>query len=285
MGYNDDNTFVFRVDQLLDPQHMARGPETVIVRGWLIDVPLPLACPLEPLPTPPPDSPFERCGYAWVTTAEIQPVTVTANGSSFAAPPNALRVQPAAYTEFASDPAFEANDVAHVPRFGTYLLRLVSDPSSASNPGRGWQVVARLDPLPASPPPSPTVASGDAATASATALAYESARAAGNWQQAWALLSDYSRHQAGSLAAYEQGQTAYNGAGGTSFTMTSPTQDPDLISPTYLGDVYADVVTHGDIRRAWLVTVEHPRVNGASAGSEALLVAPVGARWLVWIAH
>lgn len=37
MGSNDGNTFVFPIDQLLDPQHMARGPETVVVTGWLID--------------------------------------------------------------------------------------------------------------------------------------------------------------------------------------------------------------------------------------------------------
>ena len=146
MGYNDDNTFVFHVDQLLDPQSGPRGPETVIVTGWLIDAPLEFACPLQSNAPPPPDTRFQTCGFAWITSSEVQPVTVTGNGSSFEAPPNALRVQPAAYTEFAADPAFEANGVAHIPRLGTYLLRLVSNPSSGHEqpqPGLAGRGAAR----------------------------------------------------------------------------------------------------------------------------------------------
>ena len=283
MGYNDDNTFVFRVDQLLDPQSGPRGPEMVIVTGWLVDSALPFPCPTV---DGPPDTPFETCGAAWVTTKETQPVIVSPGGTASVVPPrSAVRVQSEAYTEFAADPAFEANGVAHIPRLGTYLLRLVSNPSSASKPSRGWQVVARLDPSPVSVGPSPSVASGDAAPVAATALAYETARASGDWQQAWSLLSDYSRSQAGSLATYEPGQAAYNAAGGVSFTMMPPTKDPDLLGPAYLGEVYADVVAHADVTRGWLVSVLHPKVNGASAGSEVLLVAPVGDRWVVWIAH
>jgi hypothetical protein len=93
-------------------------------------------------PTPLPDIPF-----AWLTKDEEQPVTINPNGnSSIAAPPNAIRVQPAAYLEFAPSPAFEANGAAHVPKYGTYLVRLVSNPLSAADPQRGWQVVTRLAP-------------------------------------------------------------------------------------------------------------------------------------------
>ena len=57
MGYNSDSTFVFAIPDLQDPQHMARGPETVVVRGleptvgrrpaaWLAD-----RRPTEPLGT------------------------------------------------------------------------------------------------------------------------------------------------------------------------------------------------------------------------------------------
>lgn len=86
------------------------------------------------------------CGFAWITRDEAQPVSVIPGGSSITPPPNAIRVQPAAYMEFAPDPAFEANGVAHMPRHGTFLVRLVSNPPSATDPQRGWQVVARLDP-------------------------------------------------------------------------------------------------------------------------------------------
>jgi hypothetical protein len=146
MGYNNDNTFVFAVSDLQDPQHMARGPETVVVEGWLVDAPGPFACPAQLSPPPPSDTPFGNCGGAWITRDEVQPVTVIPGGSAFTAPANAIRVPPAAYTEFALDPALEANGVAHVPRHGTYLVRLVSNPPSAADPQRGWQVVARLAP-------------------------------------------------------------------------------------------------------------------------------------------
>ena len=53
--------------------------------------------------------------------------------------------------------------------------------------------------------------------------------------------------------------------------MMPPTKDPDLLGPAYLGQVYADAVADADVTRAWLVPVVHPKVNGASAGSEVLL--------------
>lgn len=62
------------------------------------------------------------------------------------APADALRVQPAAYLNFAPDPAADLDGAAHVPRFGTFLVRLVSNPPAADQAERGWQVVARLDP-------------------------------------------------------------------------------------------------------------------------------------------
>jgi hypothetical protein len=145
MGYNNDNTFVFAIPDLQDPQHMARGPETVVVTGWLIDTPGTFACPAQR--SVPPDTPFQTCPFAWLTKGDAQPVTVLSDGRhSITPPPNAIRVQPAAYLEFAPDPALEANGAAHLPRFGMYLVRLVSNPPSAADPQRGWQVVARLNP-------------------------------------------------------------------------------------------------------------------------------------------
>lgn len=146
MGSNNENTFVFAVTDLLDPQHMARGPETVVVSGWLIDTPGTFACPLQPASVPP-DTPFQTCPFAWLPMDEAQPVPVNpSGGGSITPPPSAIRVQPAAYEEFAPNPAFEANRAAHIPRFGTYLVRLVSNPPSAADPQRGWQIVARLSP-------------------------------------------------------------------------------------------------------------------------------------------
>ncbi len=144
MGYNDDNTFNFTVDELRDPQHMARGPETVIVSGWLIDTPG-AECPAHPT-TAPPNTPFVNCPWAWLTADEEQPVSATSNGTTISPPPHAIAVQPGAYAEFAPDPQAEMPGLSDAPRQGTYLVRLVSWPVSSERPARGWQVVGRLDP-------------------------------------------------------------------------------------------------------------------------------------------
>lgn len=136
-------------------------------------------------------------------------------------------------------------------------------------------------------PQSSAVASvsADAAAALAAATAFETARAAGQWQAAWSLLSDFSRSQIGSVANFQHLETAYNDSGGSVFTVNQPTQDPSLLSPELLGEPYDDVKARADIGRGWLVFVAHPNVEGASAGSTGLLVAPIGDRWVVWIAH
>ena len=102
-------------------------------------------------------------------------------------------------------------------------------------------------------PESSAVASGsaDAGAALAAATAFETARAAGAWQAAWSLLSDFSRSQIGSVAAFERLETSYNESGGSVFIVNQPTQDPSLLSPELLGAPYDDAKAHADIARAW----------------------------------
>ena len=114
---------------------------------------------------------------------------------------------------------------------------------------------------------------------------YESARAGGDWQIAWSLLSNYSRTTIGSLAKYQSFEDAYNRGGGTKFKLQEPTQDPDVLGPDFLGPPYLDAKGRSDIGRAWLIFASHPSVRGASAGNVGLLVAPIGDHWYVWIAH
>ena len=61
-------------------------------------------------------------------------------------PAGAIRVQPGAYDEFAPSPAPEPDGVGFVPREGTYLVRMVTEPHPGANPPTGWQIVARLVP-------------------------------------------------------------------------------------------------------------------------------------------
>ncbi len=162
--------------------------------------------------------------------------------------------------------------------------RCPSGPCGPDTPGGSSVTPPTPTPTSSSPGATP-VPSDDAPSAAAIALVYESARADGSWPQAWALLSDYSRVQAGSLVAYEQDEAAYNLAGGSRFIMQPPTQDPDFLGPAFLGQAYLDAQAHGDGSRAWLVFVVHPDVQTASAGTTGLLIVPVDGRWLVWIAH
>ncbi|MFI5042488.1 MAG: WD40/YVTN/BNR-like repeat-containing protein, partial [Acidimicrobiales bacterium] len=135
----------------------------------------------------------------------------------------------------------------------------------------------------ASPLPSPSPK--DSATARSVASQYETARASGDWQTAWSMLSAYSQSVIGSFAKYVQRETAYNASGGTTFEIQDPTQSPDLLAPAFLGQAYVDVQTTADISRAWLVFVEHPNVRGASAATTGLLIARIDEHWYVWISH
>ncbi len=149
--------------------------------------------------------------------------------------------------------------------------------------------LATSAPSAATPSPSEGLSESPVAvgaeTARATALAYETDRAGGNWEAAWTLLAPYSQHIIGSLAEFQKLEQAYNKDGGSIFKLADPTRDEGLFSQDFLGDAYVDVRDTGDINRAWLVFVDHPNVRGASASQVGLLVAPVGEQWLVWIAH
>ena len=75
-----------------------------------------------------------------------QPVQRSGAGFSLVVPPGAIRVQPGAYDAFAPSPASEPDGVGFVPRQGTYLVRMVSNPPGGRPAQTGWQIVARLAP-------------------------------------------------------------------------------------------------------------------------------------------
>lgn len=115
------------------------------VPGWLVDSGGPIPCPAYPSPVTPPTSPCDpACNRAWITAVETQPVT--GSFGSWSDPSRSVRVQEGAYQQFAHDPAYEANGFAHVPRLGTYTLRLVQDMRFPVDGARGWEIVARLEP-------------------------------------------------------------------------------------------------------------------------------------------
>ncbi len=115
------------------------------VTAWLVDAGLTMRCPA-PDPAIPPDTPFVVCGGAWLTAGPVQPAHVTGNVGSITPPAGGIRVQPAAYSEFAADPAREPDGIGDQPRQGTYFVRMVPDPRPGADPATGWQIVARLAP-------------------------------------------------------------------------------------------------------------------------------------------
>ena len=158
--------------------------------------------------------------------------------------------------------------------------------------GDAVPVVAASDPsadatVPAS---SPTAIAGapsldavaDVSVAAAIALGFETARADGDWSVAWSLLAPFSRDAFGGIEAFEALQKRYNASGGDVFEVDEPTQDLDLLSPVFFGNAYLDMRAAADVSRAYVVGIEHPNVEGASAGSTPLLVAPVEGVWTIW---
>ncbi len=154
-------------------------------------------------------------------------------------------------------------------------------PTPAATAAASPTSTAGISPAPgSSSPTSPGGPDSEIALAMATEL--EMARAAGEWPHAWALLSDDTRAQVGSLADFAAAELAYNDAGGRVFSIQPPTQDPDvianLVSPAIVREIQAG--------RGFLIFVDHPNVRGASAGSEGLFIAPlVSGDWAIWIVH
>jgi hypothetical protein len=125
-----------------------------------------------------------------------------------------------------------------------------------------------------------------AAFASRIAERFEGARSAGDWPTSWNLLSAFSRRQFGTRGAFATIEAAYNSAGGRRWVVAQVTRDPDILDSSLLGAPYDDAAQTADVRKAYLITINHPDVAGASAASEGLLVAPLpNEDWKVWIVH
>ena len=142
--------------QPVSPDTMAWADEinagrVIAVDGWLSVLGWGVPCPA---PSPklvgrgdPDDSPFVRCPAGWISADAALPEQ-DPDGVAMTPPGFAIPVQASAYRDYASEPG-EVADFMVPPRRGTYLLRHVG-----VNMGRptGWEVVGRLEPLPAPTP-------------------------------------------------------------------------------------------------------------------------------------
>jgi hypothetical protein len=225
------------------------------------------------------------CGRpAWISDAEPQATDVAAS------PANATRVQNQAYERFA--PPSPGLPAALGPRQGVFLVRpVVPTPGGCFEcNSAAAEIIARLDPpvtatdatSTASPIPEPA-ATIEASAASAAAVRFEGARAAGHWSDAWALLGQATRSVFGSLPRFASVEAAFNATGGTVYDIAAQTRNVDFMAEAYVGPaVWADI----EPDTAWFIAVNHPDVDGASAGLEGLLVASgLDGVTHVWIVH
>lgn len=119
--------------------------------------------------------------------------------------------------------------------------------------------------------------------ASEVANAYETARAEGRFVVAWALLAPLSQSRIGTLEAYGEGEAAYNALGGSIYDIQPPTQDEETLL-LLAGAVTDDIGDEADMSRGSLVSVLHPDIDAASAGTTILFIAPLkSGDWRVWL--
>lgn len=111
-----------------------QGPVVLVVSAWL-GTSGPLPCPSVPGSPPPPDTPFGNgCPSSWLAAS--------GDGTGFTMPPGGVPVQFGAYLDFAPGATADSRG----PKFGTYVVRLVTDTRQGAEGPLGWQVVARLNP-------------------------------------------------------------------------------------------------------------------------------------------
>jgi hypothetical protein len=144
MGYAEGSTFTEDLATLAamanpptpDSPTGPNGPVTFVVRGWLVDQGAPIPCPTAVSGE---GWPF-GCGHSWITPEAYQPVK--GNDPNAVAPTSGIEAAAGDYRAWAPNPAWLPNGIAHEPREGTWLVRLLT----GSDGQRAWEVVARLAP-------------------------------------------------------------------------------------------------------------------------------------------
>jgi hypothetical protein len=261
-----------------------------VVSGWMSQGMFELKC-LQISSDP--DHQFSCGRAAWLSDTDYQPNQVGANDYGLVAPRPAIRLPNESYLTWAPGPPWAGPPSLLEPRYGTFLVRpVIPVPTSCfACADATAEVVARLDPPLAQPTASlpttsPSVAAAsldpEAAHAMASAEKFEHSRATGDWQGAWLLLGRATRAVFGSEEQFAQQEAAYNATGATTYEVSDPSHDPDLLSPSYLGTAASEI----QLQTARYVAVTHPLVEGASAGLEGLVVGSgTDGQWHVWIVH
>jgi hypothetical protein len=135
------------------------------------------------------------------------------------------------------------------------------------------------------PRPSPSL-SIDAATALEIARKYEDGLTTGHFDGVWPMLSPWSRTTIGSYATFADAEAREIAMLGAAVNIASPSRDPSLLDPAFLGARATDLAATADPSRTYVVSIRHPTVDGASAATTNLVVAPLMTGrnpWRIWI--
>jgi hypothetical protein len=130
------------------------------------------------------------------------------------------------------------------------------------------------------PDPSPSL-SADAEAARQIALKYVDALATGHAEQAWPLLSTWSRTVIGSFTTFADAERRSAVLAQGPPEVGSPSRDPGLLDPAALGERADDIKAVAAPNRTFVVSVRQPATDGAVA-NRTLVVAPVDGTWRIW---
>ena len=271
------------------------GQDLALVDGW-ISAGIAPPCPM-PANGVDPNLPFGCGAAAWLTTDPFQATTSSAGSTDLVEPGRGIRVQNNAFDDFS--PTTTAVDSIGLPaaQHGFFLLAPATAPANCFLCSTEVaEILGRVDPVgipalttastpePQGTVPTPVPTSMDPLATKAFEMAsqFESARATGDWATAWSLLGPATQQVFGSQQRFADQEEACNGTGADVFDVTAPVQDPAEIGTSMLGPAWNELVP----ANAWYVAIDHPKVVGASAGLEGLVVAIAkDGEWRVWIVH
>lgn len=234
--------------------------------------------------------PLWGCGAeSWLTPTAVWPNQVSPGSWGFSSPAGSIRLANGAWPPYGGLAGVDASGSAN-PVLGVFLLAPVAPtPDACIECSNGAAVlIAGLDPPVSTdqlsvhaPAPSPSLDPTSAA-AEQTAREFETARATGDFETAWSYLGPATRAVFGNEQTFAAQEAAYNATGAAVFKIAAPSRDPDLLDPSNIGNAASDYVAS----TAWYVGINHPNVDGASAGFEGLVVAQgIDGEWHVWIVH
>jgi hypothetical protein len=130
--------------------------------------------------------------------------------------------------------------------------------------------------------PSPSL-SADASVVLEFVRKYEDGLTTGHQDASWRFLSPWSRSTVGSATTFYDAEQRIVASMPGPVVVETPSRDPDLLDPAFLGPRAADLAAVADPARTFVVAVRHPGVDGAAAGTENLVVAPIDGDWRIWI--